>query len=366
MSNYVYRTESHSDKKYHFNSFFNGNTGFFIRTGILEERGHRLVDTGVDPFMGSYPELIDIGIMERCVCASKCNVDCYQKACDRTGSNMSLDNYKWLIEQSKGKVYQVALGGSGDPDTHENFEEILKFTAENNIVPNFTTSGIAMTKKKANLCKEYCGAVAVSEHNAPYTDNAVKLLLEAGVKTNIHYVLSNKTIDKAISIINGESYREGINAVVFLLYKPVGLGKEENVLKPSDTRVKQFFQGLENRKTSFKVGFDSCSCSGLVNYHPTVCKENIDYCEGGRFSMYISADMNAMPCSFANQDSNWYYKLDKDKNVDIQSAWDSELFSRFRHSLQSRCSGCKDRCYCGGGCPLMDSINLCTRSERTL
>ena len=35
---------------------------------------------GKDPFMASYPELLDIGIMQTCVCSHKCNVDCYQKA----------------------------------------------------------------------------------------------------------------------------------------------------------------------------------------------------------------------------------------------------------------------------------------------
>lgn len=368
MSEYKYKIVGKYDKKYKFRSTFNGNTGFYIRTGILNEKGRGVYeDTCVDPFMASFPELIDIGIMERCVCSHKCNVDCYQKACDRTGNNMSLENFKWIVEQSKGKVFEFALGGAGDPDTHENFKEILELCAENYIVPNFTTSGICLNQESIDLCKKYCGAVAISEHYADYTDKAVEMLLKAGVKTNIHFVLNNKTIDYAIKILSGEvNYRPGINAIVFLLYKPVGLGKEELVLQPNDNRLITFFKALDNRKVKFKVGFDSCSCSGLVNYSKNFDKVSIDYCEGGRFSMYISADMKAMPCSFANQDSNWHYKLDKDNNITIKDAWDSELFDRFRSKLQTRCLGCKDRESCGGGCPLMDSICLCGREERTI
>lgn len=143
---------------------------------------------------------------------------------------MSLEDYESIMRQSKGKMFSVALGGAGDVDTHENFEDILKISREYNIVPNFTTSGIAMTKEKAELCKKYCGAVAVSEHFSNYTNKALTLLMEAGVKTNIHYVLSNKTINTAIDRLKHNSFMPGINAVVFLTYKNVGLGTEDNVL----------------------------------------------------------------------------------------------------------------------------------------
>ena len=353
------------DKKYHFKSMFNGNTGFFIRGNVLKEENGKLVETDEEPFMASYPELIDIGVMGRCVCAGKCNVDCYQKA-ENTGKDMSLDDFTWIIEQSKGLLYEVALGGKGDVDTHANFKEILEVCAENYIVPNFTTSGIALTDRSVDLCKEYCGAVAVSEHFSDYTKRAVQMLLKKGVKTNIHYVLSTKTIDYAIKILKNEvDYFKGINAVVFLLYKPVGYGREEFVLQPTDNKLREFFEAFDNRKAGFKIGFDSCSAPGLLNYASVYDKEFVDYCEGGRFSMYIGPDMYAMPCSFANQDTSWQYKLDKNTGQDILSAWNSELFEKFRGSLRNRCAGCKDRLSCGGGCPLLSSIVLCDRAERT-
>ncbi|MDO4327508.1 MAG: hypothetical protein Q4E24_16045 [bacterium] len=231
---YHYMPVEKEDNRYHFKTYFEPNIGLRIRTGILNSDG---VDTKEDPFQAEYPELMDIGIMEQCACVEVCKVDCYQKAIARTGKNMSVEDFVWLIEQSRGKTLQVALGGAGDPDTHENFADILRVCAENNIVPNFTTSGIAMTPEKAKLCRRYCGAVAVSEHNAAYTAKAVEFLTAAGVKTNIHYVLNRNTIEKATEILRGGRYREGINAVVFLLYKPVGLGRQELVLQPDDERL---------------------------------------------------------------------------------------------------------------------------------
>ena len=43
------------DKKYHFRYFFDSETGFYMRTGILDAQGK---DTGIDPFMASFPHLM--------------------------------------------------------------------------------------------------------------------------------------------------------------------------------------------------------------------------------------------------------------------------------------------------------------------
>ena len=35
-------------------------------------------------------------------------------------------NFERICKESSGLIDQIALGGRGDPDQHENFEEILK------------------------------------------------------------------------------------------------------------------------------------------------------------------------------------------------------------------------------------------------
>ena len=348
----------HYDEENHFISTFNTTSGFYLRTGVLDENEK---DTGVEPFMASYPELLDIGIMQTCVCAKHCNVDCYQKAINRTGNNMGLEDFESILKQSTGKIFQCALGGAGDVDTHENFEEILYLCRKYNIIANFTTSGIAMTKEKADICRYLCGAVAVSEHFAPYTDKALNMLLEADVKTNLHYVLSSRTIQDATEKLKNNGFRDGINAVIFLLYKPIGLGRIENVLSPDDPRVAEFFDAVDNFEGSHKIGFDSCTCPGIVNFAKKVNLDSIDFCEGARFSAYIDANMNMMPCSFGNQDSKWFVSL---REHTIQDAWNSDVFNRFRSSLRYSCAGCKDRQHCGGGCPIVNQVTLCNRKER--
>lgn len=444
------------DSKYGFKSLFNDETGMYIR-GIGRED---------DPFMADYPHLIDIGIMGYCAHGQsglclKAEVECYQDGLHQHRPNMTLDNYRWIIEQSGGRLFEVALGGRGDPDMHENFEDILKCTREYGIVPNFTTSGLGMTPEKALLCKKYCGAVAVSMysrlhdtvpdilyrkrteeekklnpgfsyssfddtpvlfdlgnvfepvavervdwfigeydiygmgkrfrkdemHHIPkfmlngdyemyslfsernegsdnYTMQAIKMLLDAGVKTNIHYVLSKSTIREAlIRLKNPNGFPKGINAIVFLLHKPVGLGSESEVLTMNDPLVKEFFEITDATENfPFKIGFDSCSVPGKVNFCKDVESCSLDTCEGARFSMYIDSDMMAMPCSFDNQDLKYAVKLINNQDgttVSIQDAWESNQFDRFRDKLRKSCPNCPKRELCMGGCPLRPSVVLC-------
>lgn len=367
------------DKENKFIELFNTNTGAYLRTGILEtnkiptinkenplEILKQIKDTDVDPFMRNFPNLLDIGIMETCVCAHKCSVDCYQKAINRTGANMSVENYRKIMEQCKDKVFSVALGGAGDVDTHEHFEEIVKLTREYGIVPNFTTSGIMMTPEKAKICKKYCGAIAVSWHEgSSYTEKAIKTLMDAGVKTNIHYVLGRNSIKDAIRRLKERDFPEGINAIVFLLYKPVGLGRKENVLQATDEDVKTFFKLIDTESPNlpFKIGFDSCTCPAIINFTSKINMESMDTCEGGRFSAYITADMKMLPCSFDNQELRWAIDLN---TFSIQEAWNSKEFNDFRSHFKHSCPSCKHRASCMGSCPIRREIVLCNKATKQL
>lgn len=351
------------DKKNHFVELFNPETGFYVRSGVIDENGN---DTGVDPFMRSFPALIDVGIMGWCRFGSsglciKSGVQCYQNGLKTRMPNMSLENFKRIVDECKGKVYQLALGGRGDVDQHENFEEILKYCRENNIVPNFTSSGLGFTDEIVQLCKKYCGAVAISEYRQSHTRRAIKMLIDAGVKTNIHYVLGDNSIAEAIDRLENGGFDEGINAVIFLLHKPVGLGQEGNVLHIEDPRVKRFFDLVNEGKYPFKIGFDSCSIPGILNLTDKIDLDSVDTCEGGRFSMFVTSDMKALPCSFDNQDLRWAYDISNDT---IENAWNSPQFDDFRNHFKTACPDCPKRAACYGGCPIRPQVVLCNREER--
>lgn len=431
------------NKELGYKSLFDTKTGLYIRS--------ELPGFG-EPFMSSFPELIDIGIMGYCkhglsgLC-KKSGIECYQHGDISKNKNMSLSDYKSIIDECRGKTYQVALGGCGDPDQHENFEEILKYTVDNGIAPNFTTSGLGLSDGTVKLCKKYCGAVAVSmysrlqdvsefvawretdeeyvynsiddipviftlgnideryqvidykykidgelyewdelhhielgkkqrykyyrvydekendvnNNNINYTMKAIKMLVDGGVKTNIHFVLSNKTIDEALLRLKYNGFPKGINAVIFLLHKPVGLGSKENMLDINDIRVKELFSLIDKKDLGYKVGFDSCCVPGLLNLCSGVDERSIEACEAARWSMYITPDMKGLTCSFDNQDM--VYSVDIKEVGSIKSVWDSDKFNEVRVKLRGRCKGCKKQELCLGGCPLIDDIILCEKRK---
>ena len=347
-------------KEKDFVSCFDNRTGTYVRTGIIVN-GH---ETEEDPFMASFPELLDIGIMGHCrhgqsgLCLQS-GIQCYQNGLHRDDANMSVEDFRRIIEECRENTYQVALGGCGDPDQHEAFEEILKICTDAEIVPNFTTSGLGMTKESAAICKKYCGAVAVSWYRSPYTLHAVELLLEAGVKTNIHYVLMKDTLSEAIELLEENKFPKGINAVVFLLHKPVGLGCDNQMIQNDNPHWKRFLECIEREQFPFKIGFDSCTVPALVG-NPAYVSKYMDTCEGGRWSAYISADMKIMPCSFDNQEQRW--SVDLRKNT-IQEAWYSREFDDFRYHFRKACPECCYRIECMGGCPICPEIVLCNKRE---
>ena len=422
-----------TDPKYGYQTIFNTKKGTYVRFS--------------DKLIASHPHVIDVGVCGSChhgrsgLCL-KSGIKCYQNGATANKPDMSLDDFKRIIDEIKSYTLEVALGGCGDMDMVENYEEFLRYSAANNVVPNFTTSALGMTPEKAAICKKYCGAVAVSaysrisdnpiiayrkntseyrplytsrddipvkftlnnmntncykqnnsyiinneeynwvdEQNLPdeflngdyllwkvydekqnpnYTLNGVKMLLDAGVTTNMHFVLSNTTIDEAILRLRYNGFPAGLNAVVFLLHKPVGLGDASDVLKYEDPRLKEFFE-LIDKPHPFKVGFDSCSIPAILNFSKNINTNSIDTCEAARFSMYITSDMIALPCSFDNVNKKYAFDL---KNGTIEDAWNSKAFNRFRASFKTSCAKCSERRKCLGGCPLEPSITLCNRKEK--
>ena len=350
------------DKLYHYRYYFDTQTGFYMRTGILDENGR---DTGADPFMASFPHLIDVGIMGHCIHGERglcraAGVQCYQSGDSVRMPDMTVEEFEWIARQCRHITNQLALGGRGDPNQHRDFGRILQICREYDLVPNYTTSGFGMTDKQVKLTRQYCGAVAVSWYRSRYTEDAIRRFVDAGCRTNIHYVLSKHTIAEAVERLSGKGFAAGINAVIFLMHKPVGQGERENMIAPDEPLLKEFCRLVNGKEQPYKIGFDSCSVPMIVNFCPNIAKVSLDTCEGGRYSCYISSEMVMSPCSF-DREERFGVSL---REMSIRDAWISPQFEAFRNSLRRSCPACPDREFCMGGCPLVPEVALCPRAER--
>jgi radical SAM protein with 4Fe4S-binding SPASM domain len=332
--------------KQHYSTLFNPKTGFFSR---IEDPGF-----AAPSWSECGPEIVDISITRWC---DKGCSRCYRES-NVSGKHMEIHDYCHLLDQVKKlPVNQVALGG-GNPNQHPDFCRILQYTRkECGIVPSYTTNGRGLTPEILKSSREYCGAVAISAY-PPYDElrDAVERLTINGIRTNIHFILDKESIFTAIRWLkNPPTFLLKVNAIIFLNYKPLGrFEKLTGLLKESD-QLKYFFKEVQ-KSHPFKIGFDSCCVSGLVKY-TKISPIFFDGCDAGRFSMFISEDMKAYPCSFMINEIQGY-DLAKHKIVDIWREGDE--FKRIRsRCLSERCQMCDKKGICLGGCPMWNKINLC-------
>lgn len=330
-------------------------TGFTLRWGDSLSQ---------NPYMAPWPELADISISN--YCTNGCSY-CYRSSNEK-GNFMSLEDYRGVLQElthpEYGSIFQVALGG-GEPLLHPDFNEIIRTTREDyDIIPNYTTCGKFFTPENMEVTRKYCGAVAISwdpYRNDLTLDGLSKLgrqLADNEIKANIHYVISETTIEHATEMLNGkfDEYMESFNAVIFLTYKPTGRAGTEDTIRSSH-KLQSFLNLVNNPVTNLKIGFDACFVPILLK-KTNINNELVDSCECGFFSVYIDEDLNVSPCSFCNNDE-YSFSL---KSSSFKDIW-QDTFRNYREHVDEqgklKCPKCDESNECRGMCPFFDELFLC-------
>lgn len=328
----------------HYRTVFNQQTGFFVRK---EDVGYPEPSWSADG-----PELIDLSITN--YCEKGCRF-CYRETLRDDALFMSLEDVAEVVRQAaECGTMQIALGG-GNPNQHPRFVDVLRIIREHEIVPSYTTNGDGLTDDILRATAEYCGAMAVSVY-PPYDESRYEALLakikEYGIIVNLHAIIKNDTLDKWMCWLKEPpSFFKYVNAIIFLNYKPVRGGG----LAVDKERVQAFFEAVNSCRT-VKIGFDSCSISGIVKWMGTP-SYLIESCEAARFSAFVSEDMKMYPCSFM---AGLGYCGDLRKNTLLELWQQNEYFELFRENeVPARCAGCKHYVVCKGGCHLFEGINFC-------
>ena len=321
------------------------------KSGVTFRWGKTLDD---NPLFAPVPELADISISNRC---SKGCTFCYKDSTP-DGKVMSVEEYCQVLDSlcspKYGTIFQVAIGG-GEPLEHPDFLKIVDETVKRGIVLNFTTNGRLLTDEICSKLKGRIGALAISVSSiADLKRIRTAIDCADGLKVNIHYILSRDSLVEATEIVRG-AYNEqlrGINAIVFLTYKPAGRGTD-GLLLEDGKELKDFVEAVKAPKSCCKIGFDACFVPMLIR-EKAVRNEMVDACEGGFFSVYIDENMRVSPCSFSGgRDS---FSLREYEFYDI---W----LNKFKPYRDRVVNGCKQNCtahkLCRGCCPYYPQITSC-------
>jgi MoaA/NifB/PqqE/SkfB family radical SAM enzyme len=338
-----------------YNYNFNKNTGYFERWGKLKKD---------DPQFAFANEILDIEITD--ICAGP------RRSCDKTGDtgytykrvpcefcyksntpnnkkNMSLDNFKIILDKMKvhNIINQLAFGADAQAESNPDLWAMADYARANGVIPNITVADIS--DEVADKLVKVMGAVAVSRYaDKSVCYDSVKKLADRGLKqVNIHQLVCVETLDQVKETFRDSKTDErlkGLNAIVMLSLKKKGRGVGYNSL--SQEQFKELVDLAFDSHIS--IGFDSCGCGKFL----LSIKGRPDYkelemltepCESGIFSSYIDVNGNFFPCSFAEGTENWKDGLDviHCENF-VKDIWNHPRVIEFRNTLLK----------CGRNCPL--------------
>ena len=352
-----------------YNYSFNKETGFFARWGKT------LND---DPIFSPFGcEILDMEI-----CAGEClgNCDfCYKcNGSNLPPNNMTLKTFKNIVQKIPRVLTQIAFGIT-DIYANPDFFEIMKHSAEQGIIPNYTCHGLDVDSNAVELTARYCGAVAISLLDKDMTFNAIENFTQAGMdQVNIHFMLSKETYDKALKLaeeLKEDERTKNLNAVVFLQYK--SKGEQPDLYSPLK-EAKKYAQLIDTySQHEINIGFDSCSAPvylkgaklNEINKHRGAKTAEeislklerlatfVEPCESGLFSLYCNVDGLFYPCSFVEDENGWEQGLELKDNF-LKDIWYHERMVEWRNELLNTTENCdcqfKSNCRT---CPIYDLVD---------
>ena len=278
--------------------------------------------------------------------------NCYKSnGGDQPTHNMTFNEFKIIFSKlTEPPILTQIAFGIMNISTNPDFFKMMGYAKENGVIPNYTCHGLDVTPEIAEFTAKTCGSVAVSIVNKEKTYDSVKMFTDAGMKqTNMHFMLSEETYDKAFEIIEDISTDprlSNLNAIVFLQYKAKGRNPDAFNSVNSPEAYRKLFNFCEEKKVT--CGFDSCSgpcflksIEGIDN--EDLLKMMVEPCESGLFSSYINCYGKFFPCSFCEGENEW----SNEEGIDvlhcenfIKDIWNSPKVIKWREELISNKRNC--------------------------
>ncbi len=311
-------------KSENYNYIFDKNSGGFLRWGKTFED---------DPEVAPSPEILDFEVTT--ICNEGCKF-CY-KSNTSQGKNITFDEFKTIFDKLPKTITQIAFGADADCTANPDLFKMMKYTREHGVIPNITI--VKANKEVAKKLAEVAGAVAVSLHKDKHICyDTIKRLSDLGLnQINIHALVSQETVDNIWQTFYDYSAGKipGLNAIVLLGLKQKGRGTGYHILDQKE------YKEIIDYALNFyiPIGADSCSAPKLISAVKNrdnflEIKQLVDPCESTRFSIYISVDGEAFPCSFTPGTKGWKTGIDMFRIDNFSEVWGSEGFIDFRKRLK--------------------------------
>ena len=328
---------------------------------FMRSLGHEQSPLWEKPEAGLLSAPLEVHFSVTNACSQKCG-HCYMDSGERDAGEMSAEAFRKSVDLLAAMgVFHMALGG-GEALERPDFFELASYVRERGIVPNLTTNGILMTREMAAKCVIF-GQVNVSLDAADILKGvnqgpeapaggvwAVELLLEAGVKVGVNFVVTRQNIDQLDTVLSFAGER-GLTDVEFLRLKPTGRGKIdyfERRLTPAQNR--EFYPMIRRLSREYDVPAKiDCSFVPMFCWHrpdkALMEQFSVYGCEAGNVLLGVRSDGRFAGCSFLSGEESIF---------ELPRLWSgSENLSRLRgwsDRAPEPCRSCDYLDICKGGC----------------
>lgn len=346
--------------------------GYAAQYDLVTGRILRVVD---DNLTHSHtPELFDIEITNSC--PNECPY-CYMDSSSQGTKLMSLETITSLFEKHLDRhgnllPFQIAYGG-GEPTSHPEFSEILKYTRSLDIIPNYTTSGKGINPMTLINTEKYCGGIALTYH--PHLEDLFKDSLSMmnevlnRVKVNVHLVVTSKNIEMIHTLLTKHSSK--FDKLVLINFKPLGRGSDQEDNLFDKAAEQELVEMVKKFVDTGRLAFDAGLIPFFTSYHKEFNRTyeqiapnfiNIE----GKYNAFIDVDFNLKPSSFySGQGINLHEE-------DLLDSWNNHsIFTGLRNHQQSAegpCENCEVFDLCKGGIYdpnilNIDKVNFCKHKK---
>ena len=338
---YKYTVLMSEDNKWKYFRSYGANYDFNLETGYMASWGRNKTE---DPHDFPVPNILDCEVTT--ICKGGCKF-CY-KSNTTDGVNMTLDEFKHIIDIYPKSLTQVAIGADYDGSSNPDLLAMMDYARDNFIIPNITVGYVS--DEMAVELKKRCGAVAVSNYGKDKCYGSVKRLTDLGMtQVNIHQLVSEETFDQAYGLIEDaktDPRLSKLNAIVFLALKQKGRGESFHTLPQDkfDILVKKAM------KNGIGIGFDSCSSLKVLTALGDGYVDSVIPCESSLESSYVNTESKYYPCSFCEGENengqDWTDGISLKDCMDtddfIEKVWNNKKTLSFKEALKNTCSGnCK-------------------------
>lgn len=298
---------------------------------------------------------------------SYCNLECphcYSAAARKPRPELSTAECKRVID-SMAQTGAAMIGWTGgEPLLREDLEELTEYAGALGIKANITTNGVLLDEARtARLAEAGIRAVqvsldgstaernrrmrATSDEEFDRIINAIRICIRQNLRVHLATLIGRETLDDANNMI-ALAKREGVDAIRFCGFAPVGRGKGKGVRRrlefTDDGRdLFAFIQRAQDDST-LVMSFD-------VSFGPVPPEYGFHKCIAGVETCYVKGNGDVFPCT-ALLDP--VFRIGNLRDESFEQIWQNPRMAavaRFSsEEITGPCRVCDNFSNCHGGC----------------